>query len=45
MEDKIDYIEPLLQRAEQYGRTSIELFKLKALDKAAGVVSAFVSRP
>ena len=44
MEDKIDYIEPLLQRAEQYGRTSIELFKLKALDKAAGVVSAFVSQ-
>ncbi len=44
MEDKIDYIEPLLERAEQYGRTSFDLFKLKAVDKAAGVVSAFVSQ-
>jgi hypothetical protein len=36
--------EPLLERAEEYGRTSYELFKLKALDKTTDVVSTFVSR-
>ena len=44
MEDKITFIEPLFERAEAYGKVSYELFKLKAIDKTAGVVSSFVSR-
>ncbi len=44
MEEKINYIEPLIERAEEYGRTSIELIKLKALDKTAAVASTAVSR-
>lgn len=44
MEDKINFIEPLFERAEEYGKTSFELFKLKALDKTANIVSTFVSR-
>lgn len=44
MEDKTNLIEPLFEKAEAYGKTSYELFKLKALDKAAAVISTFVSR-
>jgi hypothetical protein len=44
MEDKIIFIEPLFERTEEYGKTSYELFKLKALDKTAGVLSTFISR-
>lgn len=44
MEDKINFTEPILERAEEYGKTSYKLFKLKAVDKTAGVVSTFISR-
>jgi hypothetical protein len=44
MEDKINFIEPLFEKAEEYGKTSCELFKLKALDKTTQVISTFVSR-
>ena len=44
MEDKMNFIEPIFERAEEYGKTSYELFKLKTLDKTAVVVSTFVSR-
>ena len=44
MEDRIHFIEPLFERAEAYGKTSYELFKLKALDRTAAVVSTVVSR-
>ena len=44
MEAKISLIEPLLERAEQYSKTSFELIKLKTLDKAADVTSTLVSR-
>ncbi|MDQ3047782.1 MAG: hypothetical protein M3R27_09560 [Bacteroidota bacterium] len=44
MEDKQTFIEPLIERAEQYGKTSLELLKLNAVDKSAGVISTFVSR-
>ncbi len=43
MEDKKNFIEPLLERVEEYGKTSFELFKLKALDKTVGVASTLVS--
>jgi len=44
MENKIDFIEPLFESAKDYGTTSYELIKLKAVDKTADVVSTFISR-
>ncbi|MES2592837.1 MAG: hypothetical protein V4608_13220 [Bacteroidota bacterium] len=44
MEDKINFIEPLVERAEEYGKTSLELLKLKAADKTAELTSTFISR-
>lgn len=43
MEDKTIFIEPLFERAEAYGKTSLELIKLKALNKTTEVVSSGVS--
>lgn len=42
MEDNSNMLESLLEKAEDYGRTSYELVKLKALDKAADTVSSLV---
>lgn len=39
MDDKITAVEVLLNRAETFARTSVELFKLKAIDKMAGLLS------
>ena len=44
MEAKANLIEPLLERAEQYSKTSFELLKLKSLDKTADVTSTLISR-
>ena len=44
MEAKMCLIEPLLERVEEYGKTSFELIKLKSLDKTADVASALISR-
>lgn len=44
MDAKINLMEPLLERAELYGKTSIELLKLQTLDKAADFVSSVASR-
>jgi hypothetical protein len=44
MENKSNLIQPLLQHAELYGNTSIELLKLKLLDKAAGILSRLIFR-
>jgi hypothetical protein len=38
------FMGPLLQKAEDYGKTSFELLKLKALDKSAEVSSSVISR-
>ena len=35
-------IESLIERTTEYGKTSLELIKLKTLDKSADVVSSFV---
>ena len=35
-------IEALLERATEYGKTSFELIKLKALDKTSDVVSSLI---
>jgi hypothetical protein len=42
MEENSNMLESLLERADDYGRTSYELVKLKALDKASEAVSSFV---
>ena len=42
MDDNIRIIESLLGQAIQYGKTSIELIKLQAVDKTSDGVSSFV---
>jgi fatty acid desaturase len=42
MEDNAKLIESLLERATEYARTSLELVKLKALDKTSDVISSIV---
>jgi hypothetical protein len=42
MEDNAKPIESLLEKAAEYGKTSFELVKLKALDKTSDVVSSFI---
>jgi fatty acid desaturase len=42
LEDNPDLLETLLDRASEYSKTSIELAKLKALDKATDIVSSFI---
>jgi len=44
MEAKANLLEPLLERVEQYGKTSFELLKLKSVDKTADIVSTLISR-
>jgi hypothetical protein len=43
MEEQKGLIESLIEKGEQYGKTTIELLKLKTLDKSADVVSNLVS--
>jgi hypothetical protein len=42
MEENPDLIESLLEKATEYGKTSFELIKLKALDKATDIISSVV---
>ena len=42
MEDKEKLLESLLERATEYGKTSYELVKLKALEKSSDVASSFL---
>ena len=42
MEDKANLIEPLIERAQEYGKTSYELLKLRALDKTADMGSTLI---
>jgi ABC-type dipeptide/oligopeptide/nickel transport system permease component len=44
MDAKASLLDPLLERAEQYGKTSFELLKLKSLDKTADVASTLIAR-
>lgn len=43
MNDNATPLETLLKRAEDYSKTSIEFFKLSAIDKSADMASTFVS--
>jgi len=42
MEDNAKLIESLLEKAADYGKTSFDLIKLKALDKTTDAVSSFI---
>ncbi len=44
MESETNLIEPLLEKAEAYGKTSFELLRLKALAKTADVTASLFSR-
>jgi len=42
MDDNSELLESLLDRATEYGKTSYELVKLKALDKSADIISSLI---
>jgi len=44
MENTLNRMESLFEKAEDFGKTSFELYKLKTISKTAEVVSTFVSR-
>lgn len=43
MKEKVIIVEELLEKAEEYAKTSIELFKLKAIDKTTDVFSSIAA--
>ncbi|MFA5326861.1 MAG: hypothetical protein WC384_03650 [Prolixibacteraceae bacterium] len=43
MDEQSGLIESLIEKGEQYGKTTLKLLKLKTLDKSADVVSNVVS--
>jgi hypothetical protein len=44
MQLKSEIIEPMLERAEKYGKTTVDLLKLKAVSKTANIASFLFSR-
>jgi len=44
MEENTNMVETLFEKATDYGKTSYELLKLKALDKTTEVVSSLISQ-
>lgn len=44
MEDQKTILDPLFEKAEEYGKTSFELYKLKLVDKISDVTSSLTSR-
>jgi len=42
MENNAKMLESLLEKAEDFGKTSFELVKLRALDKTSEIVSSFI---
>lgn len=44
MSNKIILVEMLFEKAEQYAKTTLALYKLKVIDKATDVFASFVSR-
>jgi len=43
MEDQTNLIETLIEKASDYGKTSYELAKFRALDKSSQVISSLLS--
>jgi len=44
MKDKVILIEMLFDKIEQYGKTSIQLYRLKAIDKVTDVFASIATR-
>ncbi|HMI06601.1 MAG TPA: hypothetical protein VK528_03570 [Flavobacterium sp.] len=44
MKDKVIIVEMLVEKIEQYAKTSVELYKLKAIDKTTDVFTSVISR-
>ena|ERR1051326_3462351 len=44
METKYNSVELLIETAEEYGKTSVELYRLKTIDKFADIISSLVSK-
>jgi hypothetical protein len=44
MENHVNFLEPLIENAKVYENTSIELYKLKAIEKISETSSTLVSR-
>ncbi len=44
MESTTDHIETLFEKTKHYTQTSVELYKLKAVDKSADIISTLASR-
>jgi hypothetical protein len=44
MEEKATVIETLFEKAETYAKTNLDLFRLKAIDKSADVISSIVAK-
>jgi hypothetical protein len=40
MKEKENILDPLLEKAEDFGKTSLELLKLKAIDKTSDIASS-----
>jgi hypothetical protein len=44
MENHAHSIESLVERVEEYGKTNIELYKLKTIDKSADIISSLAAK-
>lgn len=44
METHKEAIEQLIERAEEFGKSTVELYRLKTIDKTADVVSSIATR-
>jgi phosphoglycerol transferase MdoB-like AlkP superfamily enzyme len=44
MENQANFLDPLIEKARVYGKTSLDLYKLKAIDKTSEVSSTIISR-
>ncbi len=44
MENNISQVETLFEKTKHYTQTSVELYKLKAIDKSADVISTLAAR-
>lgn len=44
MKDKVIIVEMLIEKVEEYAKTSAELYKLKAIDKGTDIFTSIVSR-
>ena len=44
MKDKVIIVEMLIEKIEDYAKTSAELYKLKAIDKGTDVFTSIISR-